>query len=115
METINETLIEALQNLSGLELTEGEKSRSAEELTRVLEFFRQMNAVDTEGVEPLTHFSENSNVLREDLVIHAPHVEELLENAPSVKDGMYCVPRTFSQTMEAGVKNGFAKGNRCRV
>ena len=45
-------------------------------------------------MEPLTHVFDTVNVFREDVVTGTDEREELLANAPGVKDGMFKVPRT---------------------
>ena len=48
----------------------------------------QLNAIDTEGVEPLIYVNEDVNVVREDVVKHPISKDEALSNAP-LKDSDY--------------------------
>ena len=62
---------------------------------RMLDYIDQMNALDTEGIEPMSHAFPVENVLREDMVTNGDMRDALLANAPEEKDGMFVVPRTF--------------------
>ena len=57
--------------------------------------FDKFSQVDTEGVEPLVHGIEMSNVFREDEVIKEIDRETLLSSAPDRNEGFYQVPKTF--------------------
>lgn len=59
-------LLTHLAEVSRLELTDEELERFTEQLKVILEAFREIDEVDTEGVEPSFHPLELKNVLRED-------------------------------------------------
>lgn len=63
---IDRELLEHIAEVSRLELTEEELERFTEQLKVILEAFRELDEVDTEGVEPSFHPSELADVLRED-------------------------------------------------
>ena len=58
----------------------------------------KLNELDTDGVEPLTHLFAEENVFREDTVVNGDSREEMLANAPEVKEGQYVVPKTIGGT-----------------
>ena len=64
--TIDRGLVERIAKVARLELTEDEVEKFTEQLKVILEAFRELDDVDTEGVEPSFHPQELSNVLRED-------------------------------------------------
>ena len=64
--TIDRGLVERIARVARLELTEGEIEKFTVQLGVILEAFRELDDVDTEGVEPSFHPQELSNVLRED-------------------------------------------------
>ena len=43
----------------------------------------------------MSHVFAVQNVFREDVVTNGDMREEMLQNAPGEKDGMFMVPRTF--------------------
>ena len=59
-------LLTHLAEVSRLELTDEELERFTEQLKVILEAFREIDEVDTEGVEPSFHPLELKNVLRGD-------------------------------------------------
>lgn len=67
------------------------------DMQRVLDFVEQLEAVDTEGVEPLIFMTEGENELREDVARTEITQAEALRNAP-VKDSDYFkVPRVVDK------------------
>lgn len=65
--TIDRELLAHLSRVSRLELTEEEQERFTEQLKVILEAFREIDGVDTEGVEPSFQPLEVKNVWREDV------------------------------------------------
>ena len=63
---IDRKLLEHLAEVSRLELTEEELERFTDQLRVILEAFREIDRVETDGVEPSFHPSELKNVWRED-------------------------------------------------
>ncbi len=64
--TIDRGLVKRIANVARLELTEDEIEKFTNQLKVILEAFKELDDVDTEGVEPSFHPQELSNVLRED-------------------------------------------------
>ena len=63
---IDRELLEHIAEVSRLKLTDEELERFTGQLRVILEAFREIDEVDTEGVEPSFHPSELRDVLRED-------------------------------------------------
>ena len=80
-------------HLARLHLAEDDAERYAGELSAILAFIEQMNAVDTGGVTPMAHPLEMTQPLRADVVTEQDRREEYQANAPAVRDGLYVVPR----------------------
>ena len=59
---VNDALIEKLAHLSRLELKEAEKEEMKIELQKMIGFIDKLNELDTSGVEPLLHMSENVDI-----------------------------------------------------
>jgi aspartyl-tRNA(Asn)/glutamyl-tRNA(Gln) amidotransferase subunit C len=53
--------------------------------------------LDTTGVEPLMHMSDEVNVLREDIVGPMLGEEEALKNAPHHDDHYFKVPKVIKK------------------
>lgn len=86
--------IEYVGILAKLELSEEEKEAAKADMGRMLDYIDQLNELDTEGTEPLSHIFSVSNVFREDIVENGDDRENLLANAPEKKNGAFVVPKT---------------------
>jgi aspartyl-tRNA(Asn)/glutamyl-tRNA(Gln) amidotransferase subunit C len=88
--------LEHIAWLSRLELSEEDRERYAPKLNSVLDYFGELDKVDTEGIEPTYHVLALSNVFRDD-EINSPtkslSQEEALSNAPKKQDGFFKAPR----------------------
>ncbi|MEQ8201454.1 MAG: Asp-tRNA(Asn)/Glu-tRNA(Gln) amidotransferase subunit GatC [Syntrophomonadaceae bacterium] len=85
--------VEHVAQLARLSLTEDEKVKFAEQLSSILDYADTLNAIPTEGIEPLTHILPIRNVFREDQVEPSMDREEILANAPLAEDFQYKVPK----------------------
>lgn len=59
------------------------------DLSAVLDYFKELEKLDTENVEPISHITGMHNVLREDRDVDFGSIgkEAILKNAPETKDG----------------------------
>ena len=87
--------ISRLADLARLELS-GEEARALQQqLNDILAMVDRMAAVDTSGVEPMSHPQEVMQRLREDAVSDSSERESFQEAAPEVQGGLYLVPRVI--------------------
>ena len=84
-----------IAHLARLHLADDDLDRYTGELSSILSFIEQMNAVDTGGVIPMAHPLDMSQPLRADVVSEQDRREEYQENAPAVRDGLYLVPKVI--------------------
>lgn len=87
--------INKLAHLSRLELSEGETDKMVEDMTKVLGFVEKINELDLQDVKPLTHVTEEVNILRKDEVIQDISHEEALKNAPDANSDYFKVPKVI--------------------
>ena len=92
---INDEMIETVAVLSQLELGEEEWEQTRQDMVKMLGYFAGINALDTSGIEPMTHLFPVDNVFREDEINDYSDREGLLKNAPEAKNGMLCAPKSF--------------------
>lgn len=97
MVTITDAEIERIAHFAQLEFTQDEKSKLAEQLSDILTFARQLQEVDTDGVEPTVSVLDIVNVWREDKAINWLSQEEALAQAKDVQDGCFKVPRIMEE------------------
>jgi aspartyl-tRNA(Asn)/glutamyl-tRNA(Gln) amidotransferase subunit C len=79
--------------LARLELSEEDKEKYTPRLNSVLDYFGELDKMDTGGVEPLYHVMPVKNVFREDVPTGSLSQEEALSNAPKKQDGFIKAPR----------------------
>lgn len=79
--------------LANLDFDQDEIEIVSRELSRILDYFNQLNEVDTEGVEPLQHVFDRAGKGRPDLVGRCLPAEDALKNAPDRQDNLFRVPR----------------------
>ena len=87
-EKLSKKDVEHIAWLAHIELSEEEKSLFTEQFNEILDYFKKIDAVDTEGVEPTYHVLDLTNVAREDKTESSLTTEEALRNAPK-KDGKF--------------------------
>jgi aspartyl-tRNA(Asn)/glutamyl-tRNA(Gln) amidotransferase subunit C len=87
--------IRRLGDLARLELGADELAAMQHELSGILALVDQMRAVDTQGVEPMSHPQAAAQRLREDAVTEEDQRESFQSIAPQVEDGLYLVPKVI--------------------
>ena len=92
---IDNNMMNRIENLSKLSLTEEERVKAMNEMDKIIGYVSKLNEVDTDGVEPFVNVLPISNVLREDEVVNEDKaVERTIANGPATKDNMFVVPKT---------------------
>ena len=81
--------------LARLELSAQEAKTTLSQLNSVFDLIGQLQAVDTAGVEPMTHPIAMDLRLREDQVTESDAREQYQQVAPATEQGLYLVPRVI--------------------
>jgi aspartyl-tRNA(Asn)/glutamyl-tRNA(Gln) amidotransferase subunit C len=85
-----------LAQLSRLKLTDEEIEKFREELSSILEYVEKLDSIDVSDLEPTYQVTGLKNVMRKDEVKkYGYKTEDLLKNAPAVKDGQFRVRRVL--------------------
>ena len=79
--------------LASIKVSEGEREGFVASFNSVLEYFHQLDELDTEDVEPTYRVVDLTNVFREDVVGESLSSEEALSNAPRTENGYFKSPR----------------------
>ena len=87
--------IARIAHLARLELSAAETADMRAKLNDILAMVDQMSAVDTAGVEPMSHPQEVTQRLRDDAITEANQRELFQSLAPGVEDGLYLVPKVI--------------------
>ena len=86
-------LLETLEKVNQLALTESEKAATKEFFEQTEQDFAAFSAIDTQDVAPMVYVMPLSNVLREDVSSQPYTREDLQKGAPEAEDGYWEVPR----------------------
>ena len=89
------TDIDRIAHLARLALEDGERQPLLERLNGFFGLVEAMRAVDTTGVEPMTHAQDMTLRLRPDEVAEPDRRDDYQRNAPAVEQGLFLVPRVI--------------------
>ena len=85
--------------LARIDVAPAEAPGVTERLNRVLGLIDQLQAVDTRGIEPMSHALDalvtSGQRLRFDEVSEPDRREDFQESAPAVEQGLYLVPKVI--------------------
>ncbi len=84
--------VSKVARLARLNLTPEELDTATHQLGDMLEHFADIDALDLDDVEPMTHPTPIANVMREDIETDCLDRDEVLAAAPDAEDGRFRVP-----------------------
>lgn len=84
-----------IAELAHVGITEEAAQRMQAELNDIFKMIERIQAVDTEGVEPMMHPHDGVQRLREDKVVFGNNREENMKNAPEEFEGLFLVPQVI--------------------
>ena len=94
---IDKAQVEHIAHLARLKMTPEEITRYQHDLSNILNYFDQLNELDTENVEPTAHPLPVQNVLREDELHPSYKPDQALRNAPGQDGTFFVVPKVLDQ------------------
>lgn len=92
---IDHKALQKIAHLARLEVKPEEERALLASMESVLTWMEQLDELDTEGVEPLTHMTDEVNNWREDVAKNALSREDGLNNAPSHDATYVKVPKVI--------------------
>ena len=96
--------IKKIAHLARIEVNDSDAAATLTKLTGILGLIEQMQAVNTEGIVPMSHSQDVVQRLREDVVTQANQREAFQQIAPAlgngsaeraVDNGLYLVPKVI--------------------
>ena len=96
--------IKKIAHLARIEVSDSEASATLTKLTGIMTLIEQMQAVDTQGITPMSHSQDVVQRLREDVVTKTNQREAFQKIAPvlgngsselAVDGGLYLVPKVI--------------------
>jgi aspartyl-tRNA(Asn)/glutamyl-tRNA(Gln) amidotransferase subunit C len=85
--------VKYVASLSQLTLDDDAKARMLEDMGKILGYIEKLNELDTDGVEPMMHVLDLTNVYRADTVQPSLDHDLALKNAPNTDGAYFLVPR----------------------
>ncbi|MBD3227162.1 MAG: Asp-tRNA(Asn)/Glu-tRNA(Gln) amidotransferase subunit GatC [Candidatus Lokiarchaeota archaeon] len=64
-----------------------------QKFNNILDYFKKINGIDTENVQPTFHILKEKNRFREDTIKESLSQEEIMQNVPKKKDRFIKGPR----------------------
>ena len=84
-----------IAELAHVGINEEAAQRMQAELNDIFKMIERIQAVDTEGVEPMMHPHDGVQRLREDKVVFGNNREENMKHAPEEFEGLFLVPQVI--------------------
>jgi aspartyl-tRNA(Asn)/glutamyl-tRNA(Gln) amidotransferase subunit C len=87
--------VRRIAHLARIAVSEAETPHLQGEINAILKFVEALDAVDVEGVEPMTSVIPMTLPMREDVVTDGDIAPLVLANAPQTEDGFFVVPKVI--------------------
>ncbi|MEM7646539.1 MAG: Asp-tRNA(Asn)/Glu-tRNA(Gln) amidotransferase subunit GatC [Pseudomonadota bacterium] len=84
--------VEKIADLARLSFSEEERDELQEQFQKILGYFEQIQGLETDNVDPMVTPHQYPSALREDRVDQDLSLQDILKNAPDVKDDLFKVP-----------------------
>lgn len=94
---VDKETLEKVAHLARLSIKPEEEVQLLKDMGEILNWVDKLSEVDTEGVEPITHMTQEINVLRADKAEKTIEREEALKNAPDQDGQFFKVPKVLKR------------------
>jgi len=84
-----------IARLARIELSTAEAEATRGQLNDILGFIAQLQAVNTDGIEPMAHAVDVAQRLRPDVVTETDRRADFQAIAPETEAGLYLVPKVI--------------------
>ena len=93
--SLSEKEVEHIAELAKIKITEKEKKLFTKQFNEILQFFHQLDEMDTSSIEPTFHVVDIKNRFRDDKIETTLSTEEALKNAPKKEKNFFKAPKLF--------------------
>jgi aspartyl-tRNA(Asn)/glutamyl-tRNA(Gln) amidotransferase subunit C len=90
---VDEATVRRIARLARIKVTDAEAKALEKELSGILDWVKQLDEVDTKGVEPMTAVVSTTLKMREDRVTDGGIADDVVANAPAREDHFFVVPK----------------------
>ncbi len=91
--SIDNATVTKIASLARIRVEEDEKAKYAAQIGGIMQWIEQLNAVNTDGVEPLASVMDIALVTRPDVINDGGKQADILANAPEATSGFFAVPK----------------------
>ena len=93
--SLDKDQVRSIAVLARLNVGDEEIAETTQKLSRIVDFVDQLSQADTADVVPMAHPLDVPQRLRPDQVSETDDRDRYQQNAPSVADGLYLVPKVI--------------------
>lgn len=90
---VDEATVRRIARLARIKVTPEEAKGLESELSGILDWVKQLDEVNTDGVEPMTRVVPISLKMRADQVTDGEIADQVTKNAPLTEDQFFVVPK----------------------
>ena len=90
---VDEATVHRIARLARIKVTDAEAKALEKELSGILDWVKQLDEVDTKGVEPMTRVTPVTLKMRADEVTDGDMPDAIVANAPAREDHFFVVPK----------------------
>jgi aspartyl-tRNA(Asn)/glutamyl-tRNA(Gln) amidotransferase subunit C len=87
--------VHRIAHLARIEIDAAAAGEVHAKLEAIFALIDALNAIDTEGIEPMAHAQDIALPLREDVVTETDRRADFQRLAPAVREGLYLVPKVI--------------------
>ena len=87
--------VKRIAHLARIEIDDAGAATALQQLSGILGLIEEMQAVNTDGIEPMSHSQDVVQRMREDVVTESNQRELFQSIAPAVENGLYLVPKVI--------------------
>lgn len=92
---INKKTLKHLAELARIELNAREEERLTKDLQKILDYFKELQSLDTTGIEPVSGGTALKNIFRDDMSSESTNHAKGKKDFPDERDGFLSVPAVF--------------------
>jgi len=93
--SLDKDQVQQIAVLARLSLEDDEIAETVDKLSRIVDFVAQLSEASTDDVLPMAHPLAVTQRLRPDKVTESNDRDHVQQNAPSVANGLYLVPKVI--------------------
>ncbi|MBM36705.1 MAG: Asp-tRNA(Asn)/Glu-tRNA(Gln) amidotransferase subunit GatC [Actinomycetota bacterium] len=97
-DSLSQDLVAHIASLARIDLNDGELLHFTEHLEKILDHAGQLETLDLDSVEPMSHPYPLTNVLRDDVTGPTIEPHDVMNQAPDASDNQFRVPPILGES-----------------